>query len=102
MEKFILYSNDPYDFNDLQQIIDFYTARNKKDVLKKIDESNKDKIFIKILAEKKQNNVEISLIQNRKQESGKIKLPDLVLDYEELTLKEVEKYLNLSEYMEFD
>ncbi|MEW5819954.1 MAG: hypothetical protein AB1782_07160 [Cyanobacteriota bacterium] len=102
MEKFVLYSNDPYDFNDIEQIKEFYKLRSKDDILKKINDGNKDKIFIKILADKKENSVEISLIQDRKSESGKIKLPDLVLDYEELKLKDVEKYLDLSEYLEFD
>lgn len=102
MEKFMIYSNDPYDFNDFAQIEAFYKALGKNDVVSKITDETKDKIYLKILADKKEGTVEISLIQSRKNSGAKIKLPDLVLDYHEMSLKEAGPYLDLSEYMEFD
>lgn len=102
MEKFKIYSNDPYDFNDLDQIKDFFKLLGKQEVLKKITETNKDKIYLKILADKKENNVEVSLIQDRSKEVSKIKLPDLVLEYFEFSLKEANQYLDLTEYTYFD
>lgn len=102
MEKFKIYSNDAYDFNDLAQIEDFYNLIGNKAVLKKINDSNKDKIYLRIVADKKDGSVIISLNQDRSQEAAKFKLPDLVLDDLEFTLKEADKFIDLSEYMEFD
>jgi len=102
MDKFKIYSNDPYDFNDIEQIKGFFKLLGKQEILKKINETNKDKIYLKILADKKENNVEVSLIQDRSKEVSKIKLPDLVLEYFEFSLKEAEQYLDLSEYTYFD
>lgn len=102
MEKFKIYSNDPYDFNDIDQIKEFYKLTGNKKVLEQITESNKEKIYLKIFADKKLNEVEISLIENRKNGNSKIKLPDLVLDYTECSIKDTEKYLDFSEYNQFD
>ena len=100
MEKFKVYSNDPYDFYDLQQIADFYELIGNKAVLKKIDDSNKDKIYLRIVADKSENNVLLSLYQDRSKEKSHIKLPDLVIDDQEFTISAAEKFLDLSEYME--
>ena len=102
MEKFKIYSNDAYDFNNLSQIEDFYNLIGNKAVLKKINDSNRDKIYLRIVADKADGSVMISLNQDRSKQAAAIKLPDLVLDDLEFTLAEAEKFLDLSEYMEFD
>lgn len=102
MDKFKIYSNDAYDFNDLGQIEDFYKIIGKKEVLKKINDSNKDKIYMRIVTDKADNSVTTSLFQPRTSPNPQIKLPDLLLDYEEFTIKEANAFLDLSEYMEFE
>lgn len=102
MEKFKIYSNDPYDFNCIEQIIDFYKLIENKDALKKITDSNKDKLYLRIIADKAENNVIATLFQDRTKEASHIKLPDLVVEYSEYTLAEAESFIDLSEYMEFD
>jgi len=102
MEKFKIYSNDAYDFNDAEQIQDFYKLIGKKDVLKKITESNKDKIYMRIVADKSDNSVIMSLFEPRISPNAQIKLPDLLLDDQEYTIKEADSFLDLSEYMEFE
>lgn len=100
MEKFKVYSNDPYDFYDQAQISEFYALIGKKDVLKKINDENKDKIYLRIIADKAENNVLMTLYQDRSKEVSKFKLPDLVLDDAEFTLPEAEKFIDISEYLE--
>jgi hypothetical protein len=102
MEKFKIYSNDPYDFNDYAQIEEFYKLIKNQTVLNKISDENKDKIYLKIVTDKKEDLVEVSLIQSRKNETARIKLPDLVLDYQEFKIKDADKFIDLTEYMEFD
>jgi hypothetical protein len=102
MEKFKIYSNDPYDFNDYKQIEEFYKLIGNDKVIKNLSEEDRGKIFLKILADKKEQLVEVSLIKDRSSESSKIKLPGLVLDYQEFKLNDAEKFLDMSEYMEFD
>lgn len=102
MEKFKIYSNDPYDFNDIEQIEQFYKLTGNSNALKQITKAEKEKIYLKIFADKKLNEVEISLIENRKNGNGKIKLPDLVLDYAECSIKDAEKFLDFSEYIQFE
>ena len=102
MEKFKIYSNDAYDFNNLSQIEEFYNLIGNKAILKKINDSNRDKIYLRIVADKSDNSVAISLNQDRSKEAAAIKLPDLVLDYLEFTIPETDKFLDLSEYMELD
>jgi len=100
MEKFKVYSNDPYDFYDLKQITDFYELMGNKDVLKKITAENKDKIYLRIVADKAENTVLISLYQDRSKEAASIILPDLVIEEQEFSLKESEKFLDMSEYLD--
>lgn len=102
MEKFKIYSNDPYDFNDINQILEFYQLVGNKGVANKITDENRNKIFLKIVVDKSDDNVAVSLIQNRKGESTKVKLPDLVIEYAEYTVAEAEAFIDLSEYTEFD
>lgn len=102
MEKFKIYSNDAYDFNDLEQIGDFFSLVGNKSILKKINDINKDKIYLRIVVDKSEDNVAISLNQDRSGEVTSIKLPDLVIDYQEFTLSESQKFIDLTEYMEYD
>ncbi|MDD3014711.1 MAG: hypothetical protein PHC34_13505 [Candidatus Gastranaerophilales bacterium] len=102
MEKFKIYSNDAYDFNNVAQIQDFYKLVGKKDVLKKITEANKDKIYMRIVADKSDKSITMSLFEPRTSQNVQIKLPDLLLDYEEYKIKEADAFLDLTEYMEFE
>jgi len=101
MEKFKIYSNDPYDFEDRAQIKDFYTLVGNKEILKKLNENPESRVYVKIVADKKENSVQISLFQDRSKEVAKFKLPDLLVDCMECSLKEAENYIDLSEYVEF-
>jgi len=102
MDKFKIYSNDAYDFNDVGQIEDFYKTIGKKEVLKKINDSNKSRIYMRIVADKSDNSVTMSLFEPRTSQNAQIKLPDLLLDYEEYTIKEADSFLDLTEYTEFE
>lgn len=102
MNKFKIYSNDAYDFNDIGQIEDFYKLTGKKEVLKKINENNKNKIYMRIVADKSDNSVTMSLFEPRTSQNAQIKLPDLLLDYEEYAIKDADGFIDLSEYMEFE
>jgi hypothetical protein len=100
MEKFKIYSDDPYDFKDLKQIEDFYNVIGKKEVSKKITPENQDKIYLRVLIEKSENTVFVTLNQDRSKDVAKIKLQDLVLDDMEFSMEEAQKFLDLSEYIE--
>ena len=102
MEKFKIYSNDAYDFNNIAQIQDFYKLTGKNDVLKKIEKADKNKLYMRIVADKSDNSVTMSLFEPRISQNPQIKLPDLLIDYEEYTIKEADGFIDLSEYMEFN